>query len=59
MGNIIVGVILFAVVVNAVRMLHKQKERMKDWKCTGDCDTCKTPCQAKRIYYKDNSGPDR
>lgn len=55
MGSIIVGIILLAVILNAFRMLHKQKKRMKDWKCTGDCDTCKMPCQAKRIYHKDDS----
>lgn len=56
MGTIIVGIIVLAVVLNAIRMLHKQMKRMKDWKCEGDCDTCKTPCQAGCIYHKDNSG---
>lgn len=44
MGTIIVGIIVLAVVLNAIRMLHKQMKRMKDWKCEGDCDTCKTLC---------------
>lgn len=57
MGSIIVGIVLLAIVLNAVRMLHKQKTRMKDWRCTGDCGSCKVPCQAKRIYNKDDSAP--
>lgn len=56
MGNIIVGILVLAVVLNAFRMVHGQKKRMKGWKCTGDCGTCKTPCQAKRIYHKETPG---
>lgn len=55
MGSIIVGIVLLAVVLNAFWALHKQKKRMKGWKCTGDCDNCKMLCQAKRIYHKDDS----
>lgn len=55
MGSVIVGIVLLAVVLNAFRLLHKQKARMKDWKCTGDCDACQVPCQAKRIYRKGDS----
>lgn len=53
MGEILVGIILLALVFNALRMVRGQKKRMKDWKCTGDCDTCQTPCQAKRIYHRE------
>jgi len=59
MGTIIVGIIVLAVVLNAIRVFHKQIKRMKNQNCTGDCNNCKTPCQAKRIYHIDDSDPDR
>ena len=59
MGTIVVGIIVLAVVLNAIRVFHKQIKRMKNQNCTGDCNTCKIPCQAKRIYHMDNSNPDR
>ena len=46
MGSIIVGVVVLALALNALRMVRGQKKRMKDWGCAGDCDACKTPCQA-------------
>lgn len=55
MGSIIVGVILLAVMINAVRTIRRQKKRLKEWNCIGDCDSCKTPCQVKRIYHRDSS----
>lgn len=59
MGSIIIGIVLLAIVLNALRMLRKQKARMKDWECTGDCDNCKVPCQAKSIYRKGDSAPNQ
>lgn len=59
MGTIIVGIILLAIVLNAIRVFYKQMKRMKNQNCTGDCINCKTPCQAKRIYHIDGSGPDK
>lgn len=59
MGTIIVGIIILAVVLNAIRMILKQMKHMKNQNCTGDCNTCKTPCQAKRIYHIDDSNPDK
>lgn len=59
MGTIIVSIILLAVVLNAIRVFYKQMKRMKKQNCTGDCKNCKTPCQAKRIYHIDDSGPDK
>lgn len=59
MGNLIVGIVLLLVILNAFRMLRKQKKRMKGWKCTGNCDECKMPCQAKRIYHKDDPAPEK
>ncbi len=55
MGSIIVGVILLAVMINAARTVRRQKKRLEEWNCTGDCDSCKTPCQVKRIYHRDTS----
>lgn len=55
MGSIIVGIVLLAVIFNAFRMLNKQKKHMKEWKCPGNCDTCKMKCQAKSIYHKHDS----
>nr|WP_325185420.1 FeoB-associated Cys-rich membrane protein [uncultured Oscillibacter sp.] len=53
MSGITVGVILLAVMINAARTVRRQKKRLEEWNCTGDCDNCKTPCQVKRIYHGD------
>lgn len=59
MGTIVVGIIVLAVVINALRMFLNQINHMKNQNCTGDCNSCKMPCQAKHIYHIDDSDPDR
>lgn len=58
MGTIIVSIILLAVILNAIRLFCKQMKRIKNQNCMGDCNNCKTPCQAKRIYHIDDSDLD-
>lgn len=58
MGNIIVGIIIIAVVLNGIRVFRKQLKRMKGRECTGNCDTCKTPCEVKFFYNKDSTDSD-
>lgn len=53
MGTVIIAIVIVLVVWNAVRTVGRQKKRMKDWNCPGDCASCKTPCQVKRIYHID------
>ncbi len=55
MGTVIVGIIILAFVLNGIRMFRKQMKCIKGWKCTGNCDSCNVPCQAKRIYHRDSS----
>ena len=51
MGTVIIAIIIVLIAWNAVRTLGRQKKRMKDQRCPGDCASCKTPCQVKRIYH--------
>lgn len=51
MGTVIIAIIIVLVAWNAVRTVGRQKKRMKGQSCPGDCASCKTPCQAKRIYH--------
>lgn len=59
MGNVIVGIILLIIVLNAARMVYTQNKRMREQKCPGNCDICQIPCQAKRIYHRNGSGPSK
>ena len=56
MGNLLVGAIILAAALHAVRTVHAQKKRMKDWKCTGDCGNCQMPCRVKSIYRRETPG---
>lgn len=51
MGVVIVVIIIALIAWNAVRTMGRQKKRMKEQRCTGDCKTCKDPCEVKRIYH--------
>lgn len=53
MGTVIIVILIVLAAWNAVRTVGRQKKRMKDVSCPGDCASCETPCQAKRICYAD------
>lgn len=53
MINLIILVVLALIVWNAVRSVSRVMKSIKSQRCTGDCSTCKTPCQIKLHYYKD------